>query len=75
MNMLESEQTVLFTEEDSFAVRVYFYSFSYSVTGKDSIIIDYLLVVIYLWEDWLAQSVTLEQFSSPNIRWFLFLLD
>lgn len=50
--MLEAEQTVLFIEEDSFAVRVfYLYSFSYSVTGKDSIIINYLLVVIYLWED------------------------
>lgn len=60
--MLEAKQAAVFTEEDSFAVRVYFYSSSYSVTGKDSIIIDYLLVVIYLWEDWLAQSVTLKQF-------------
>lgn len=47
-NMLEAKQSAVFTEEDSFAVRVYFYSSSYSVTGKDPIIIDYLLVVIYL---------------------------
>lgn len=46
--MLEAKQTAVFTEKDSFAVRVYFYSSSYSVTGKDPIIIDYLLVVICL---------------------------
>lgn len=47
-NMLEAKQTTVFTEEDSFPVRVYFYASSYPVTGKDLIIIDYLLVVIYL---------------------------
>lgn len=46
--MLQTKQTAVFTEEDSFAVRVYFYSSSYSVTGKDPIIIDYVLVVIHL---------------------------
>lgn len=46
--MLEAKQTAVFTEEDSFPVRVYFYSSSYPVTRKDPIIIDYLLVVIYL---------------------------
>lgn len=48
--MLEAKQTTVFTEEDSFPVQVYFYSSSFSVTGKDPIIIDYLLVVIYLAE-------------------------
>lgn len=47
-NMLEAKQTTVFTEEDNFPVRAYFYSSSYPVTGKDLIIIDYLLVVIYL---------------------------
>jgi len=46
--MLEAKKTALFTEEDGFAVRVYFCSSSYSVTGKDPIIIDCLSVVIYL---------------------------
>lgn len=47
-NMLEAKETTVYTEEDSLPVQVYFYSSSYAVTGKDPIIINYLLVVIYL---------------------------